>query len=127
MTKISKALLLTLGSIVFIISSAGAQCGDPSQVLLLRANCFTPLCGGIVIVMDPAGCTGGPCDFYQNITVDCCGTEAVTNEDSGTCLYAKMHDKRERRQLLALVKEYNVLAPACGGSYVPASGLLKKQ
>ena len=125
--RISKALLLTVGSLVLIISSAGAQCGDPSQVLLLRANCFTPLCGGIVIVMDPAGCTGGPCDLYENITVDCCGTEAVTNEDVGTCGFAKVHDKRERRQLLALGKEYNILAPVCGGSYVPASRLLGKQ
>lgn len=124
--KVSTVLLLTLG-VVLVISSAGAQCADPSQMLLLRANCYTTLCQGIVIVLDPGSCTGGPCDFFQNITVDCCGTEAVTNEDAGTCGFAKIHNKRERRQLLALVKKYNLMAPACGGSYVPASSLLKKQ
>lgn len=125
--KISKVVLLTLGSIVLMISSSSAQCADPSQMLLLRANCYTPLCQGIVIVLDPGGCTGGPCDFFQNITVDCCGAPSVSNEDAGTCGSAKVRDQQERRQLLALVKEYNLLAPACGGSYVPASSLLKKQ
>jgi hypothetical protein len=125
--KIAKVLLSTLGSIVLMLLPAAAQCGDPSSVLLLRANCYTPLCHGIVIVLDAASCSGGSCDYFQNIDVDCCGTVAVTNEDVGACAFAKLHNKRERRQLLALVKQYNLLAPACGGSYVPARSLLKKQ
>ena len=123
--KILRVLLLGLSTITIVSSLSYAQsgsCGDPSQVLYYRAHCYSPVCHGVVLVPSAASCTGGSCDFFQNITVDCGGFEAV-----GACGFAKLRDEHARRQILALLENQRVLVPACGGSYVPASSLLKPE
>jgi len=128
--KIIRWFLLALGLLLLISSLSYAQsgsCGDPSQVLYYRAHCYSPVCHGVVLVPSAAGCTGGSCDFFQNVTVDCCGFQAVTAQDVGACGFAKLRDERARRQILALLENQRVLVPECGGSYVPAGSLLKPE
>src|SRR5215475_8812530 len=116
--------LLVLSFVLMISSCVYAQngsCGDPSQVLYYRAHCYSPLCHAAVIVPSAAPCGGGSCDFFENVTVDCCGFQAVTSDDTGVCLFAGLREREARRKILALLENQRILIPSCNGSYVPAS------
>jgi hypothetical protein len=129
--KLLRIPVLVLSAIALTIIPAYSQsgsCGDSSQYQILRAHCYSPVCSGMILLVSAASCSDpSSCDFFENVTMNCCGFQAVVTEDVGGCGVARLRDKRARRQLLALLKNQHILVPACGGAYVPASSLLKQK